>query len=163
MRWWDVPAVMELERVLFPDEPWTAEGFWAELALGRDRVYLVAEAGGEGIVGYAGLSCPAHARGNDAEVMTVAVAPAAQGRGVGSALRGGAPVGGAGARRRTAAAGGAGRQRTRAGPLRGPGLRRGRPPRRRTTGARPATAARHRVDALVLALRLAPAADSVSP
>ncbi len=86
MRWWDVAAVMELERGLFPDDPWTAEGFWAELALDPDRVYLVAEEPGEGIVGYAGLSCAARARGGDAEVMTVGVAPAAQGRGLGRAL-----------------------------------------------------------------------------
>jgi ribosomal-protein-alanine acetyltransferase len=86
MRWWDVPAVMELERLLFLAEPWTAEGFWAELAMGADRVYLVAERPGEGLVGYAGLSCPPRARGGDAEVMTVGVAPGAQGSGVGGAL-----------------------------------------------------------------------------
>lgn len=86
MRWWDVAPVVDLEGVLFPDQPWSAESFWAELALGADRVYLVAETPDAGLVGYAGLSSPPDARGGDAEVMTVAVAPAGQGRGVGREL-----------------------------------------------------------------------------
>jgi [ribosomal protein S18]-alanine N-acetyltransferase len=100
MRWWDVAPVMELELVLFPDQPWSAETFWAELALGTDRLYLVAEEGvapgderaapDQGptapLLGYAGLSCPAEARGADAEVMTIAVAPAAQQQGIGRLL-----------------------------------------------------------------------------
>ena len=32
MRWWDVDAVMPLERALFPADPWSAAGFWSELA-----------------------------------------------------------------------------------------------------------------------------------
>jgi len=86
LRWWDIAPVLELERVLFPEQPWTAESFWAELALGSDRVYLVAEDPTDQLLGYAGLSCPPEARGGDAEVMTVAVAPEAQGRGVGQEL-----------------------------------------------------------------------------
>jgi [ribosomal protein S18]-alanine N-acetyltransferase len=100
MHWWDVAPVMELEPVLFHDQPWSAETFWAELALGTDRLYLVAEqeaasgdqraAPGRGptvpLLGYAGLSCPAEARGADAEVMTIAVAPAAQQQGIGGRL-----------------------------------------------------------------------------
>jgi ribosomal-protein-alanine N-acetyltransferase len=100
MHWWDIAPVMELEPVLFPAQPWTAEMFWAELALGADRLYLVAEEDAErgvqaaapdegrgaSLLGYAGLSCPAEARGADAEVMTIAVAPAAQHQGVGWGL-----------------------------------------------------------------------------
>jgi [ribosomal protein S18]-alanine N-acetyltransferase len=100
MHWWDVAPVMELEPVLFPDQPWSAETFWAELALGADRLYLVAEEEvtpgdqraaldqrpSAPLLGYAGLSCPAGARGADAEVMTIAVAPAAQQQGIGRRL-----------------------------------------------------------------------------
>jgi [ribosomal protein S18]-alanine N-acetyltransferase len=85
LRWWDIEDITPLERDLFPDDPWSAETFWAELSLGAQRRYLVAEDEG-GVLGYAGLSCPADARGADAEIMTVAVAPRAQGRGVGRAL-----------------------------------------------------------------------------
>jgi ribosomal-protein-alanine N-acetyltransferase len=86
MRWWDIAPVVELERELFPDEPWSAEAFWAELAMGTNRCYLVAESDTGGLVGYAGLSCPPDARGADAEVMTVGVAAAAQGQRVGRTL-----------------------------------------------------------------------------
>jgi ribosomal-protein-alanine N-acetyltransferase len=86
LRWWDIAPLVPLERDLFRDSAWTAEVFWAELALGDARVYLVAEADDGSLVGYAGLSCPPAARGGDAEVMTVAVSPTAQGRGVGKAL-----------------------------------------------------------------------------
>jgi ribosomal-protein-alanine N-acetyltransferase len=161
MRWWDVSAVMELERVLFPEEPWTAEGFWAELAMGPDRVYLVAEGPAQGVVGYAGLSCAARARGGDAEVMTVGVAPGAQGSGVGRTL--------VAALRAAAEERGAGRLllEVRADNE----LARGLYSRlgleeigRRAAYYRgsPGDAASGRVDALVLALRLPRTADSVS-
>jgi ribosomal-protein-alanine acetyltransferase len=85
LRWWDIEDITPLERELFPDDPWAAETFWAELSLGAQRCYLLAE-GDDGVLGYAGLSCPVDARGGDAEIMTVAVAPRAQGQGVGRAL-----------------------------------------------------------------------------
>jgi [ribosomal protein S18]-alanine N-acetyltransferase len=85
LRWWDIEDITPLERELFPDDPWPAESFWAELSLGAQRCYLVAE-DEDGVLGYAGLSCLVDARGADAEIMTVAVAPRAQGRGVGRAL-----------------------------------------------------------------------------
>ena len=84
MRWWDVEAVLPLERELFPDDRWSAELFWSELAgWPGTRHYLVAERG-EDVVGYAGLSAPA----GDADVQTLAVAPGAQGQGLGRALLG---------------------------------------------------------------------------
>ena len=85
LRWWDIAAIQPLELELFDHDPWPAEAFWAELALGPERTYLVAEDDGA-LVAYAGLSCPAPARGADAEVMTLAVAPAARGRGLGRVL-----------------------------------------------------------------------------
>jgi len=86
MRWWDVADVGPLELDLFPVDAWPVEAFWAELAAGEARAYLVAEDGDGSIVGYAGLSCPSPARGADAEIMTLAVARRAQGRGVGRVL-----------------------------------------------------------------------------
>ena len=86
LRWWDIAAVVPLERELFRADPWPAEAFWAELALGDARLYLVAEAEDGSLIGYAGLSCQRAARGGDAEVMTLAVSPRAQGQGVGRAL-----------------------------------------------------------------------------
>ncbi len=47
MRWWDIAAAAELERVLFTVDPWTEAGFWSELAGVPDtRYYVVAEDGG---------------------------------------------------------------------------------------------------------------------
>ena len=83
MRWWDVEEVVALERELFGGTAWTAEAFWSELA-SPGRWYVVADDGRGGpVLGYAGL---ATAGGEDADVQTVAVAPAAQGRGLGGAL-----------------------------------------------------------------------------
>ena len=54
MRWWDIETVAELEDGLFPQNAWSAEAFWSELAQRESREYLVAEAGGA-LLGYAGL------------------------------------------------------------------------------------------------------------
>ena len=81
MRWWDLEACAALEAELFPD-PWTPSMFWSELAgVPATRHYVVAERA-SALVGYAGLS----AAGSDADVLTVAVAPAAQGEGLGRRL-----------------------------------------------------------------------------
>jgi ribosomal-protein-alanine N-acetyltransferase len=81
MRWWDIEPVMVLEHELFGPDSWSPELFWSELAEHDSRHYLVAEADGE-LVGYAGLL----AYVDDGYVQTIAVAPAAQGRGVGTRL-----------------------------------------------------------------------------
>jgi ribosomal-protein-alanine N-acetyltransferase len=85
MRWWDVERVLPLEQQLFGGEAWSAETWWGELARAGDsglaRWYVVAE-GPTGILGYAGVSV----NGAEADVMTVAVSPDAQGRGLGSRL-----------------------------------------------------------------------------
>jgi ribosomal-protein-alanine N-acetyltransferase len=81
MRWWDVEVAHALETELFPD-PWSVETFWSELAhVPESRHYLVAEQAGE-LVGYAGLVVV----GRQADVQTLAVAPAGQGRGLGRRL-----------------------------------------------------------------------------
>ncbi|NLT55840.1 MAG: ribosomal protein S18-alanine N-acetyltransferase [Actinomycetales bacterium] len=81
MRWWDVAAVVPVERELFGATAWSAATFWSELAHPENRWYVVAESGTE-LVGYAGLMVS----GAEADVQTVAVAPGAQGRGIGSLL-----------------------------------------------------------------------------
>ena len=88
LRWWDVERLLPLEQRLFTDDAWSAETFWGELAARPRRWYVVAEpdeaaAAGEPL-GYAGLS----EVGGDADVMTVAVSPDAQGRGIGGLLLG---------------------------------------------------------------------------
>jgi len=96
MRWWDVEALLPLERGLFGGTAWTPEMFWSELAHPQTRWYVVAEpaepAGSAEpaepgvdptpVLGYAGLLAP----GLEADVQTLAVAPGAQGQGVGGLL-----------------------------------------------------------------------------
>jgi ribosomal-protein-alanine N-acetyltransferase len=89
MRWWHIPAVLELERELFRDEPWSAAAFWSELADPETRHYVVAlrpgQASGGGdppVVGYAGLAVYA----GEAHVLTLGVARAEQRRGLGATL-----------------------------------------------------------------------------
>ena len=81
MTWRDIPAVAALEPALFADDAWSEQTWWAELAARPRRSYVVADRGGA-VVGYAGLD-----RGGEvADIMTIAVAPAAQGQGLGKAL-----------------------------------------------------------------------------
>lgn len=80
-RWTDIPALALLERDLFAHDAWSEATWWAELA-GRPRRDYVVLADGDAVVGYAGLD---HG-GDVADVMTVAVAPRAQGRGLGGRL-----------------------------------------------------------------------------
>ncbi|MFC7341793.1 ribosomal protein S18-alanine N-acetyltransferase [Saccharopolyspora griseoalba] len=82
----DVRRCVELEQALFPgDDPWSEHAFRSELDHGHHYfgAYL-----GERLIGYAGLAVngrPPHA---EAEVHTIAVDPAFQGRGVGKQLLG---------------------------------------------------------------------------
>ena len=81
MTWRDIPPLAALEPVLFADDAWSEQTWWAELAGRPRRCYVIGEQGGA-VVGYAGLD-----RGGEvADVMTIAVAPAAQGQGLGSLL-----------------------------------------------------------------------------
>lgn len=81
MTWRDVPALAALEPVLFADDAWSEQMWWAELAGRPQRCYVVGVQG-EVVVGYAGVD----RRGEVADVMTVAVAPDAQGQGLGLLL-----------------------------------------------------------------------------
>jgi len=81
MTWRDIAALAALEPELFPDDAWSEQTWWAELAGRPRRAYVVAEQGGA-VVGYAGVD---HG-GEVADVMTIAVAPTAQGQGLGTVL-----------------------------------------------------------------------------
>ncbi|MQY16457.1 N-alpha-acetyltransferase RimI [Streptomyces sp. RB5] len=85
MRWWDIPAVLELERDLFPEDSWSRGMFWSELAHAGGpegtRHYTVAEDGGR-LVGYAGLGAPTE----QADVLTIAADRAYWGTGLGPRL-----------------------------------------------------------------------------
>jgi ribosomal-protein-alanine N-acetyltransferase len=76
----DVPAVMELERALFPDDAWSENMLREEL--GAEGRHYVAAVAGDAVVGYAGLrSVPP-----EGDVQTMAVAEPAWGHGIGRAL-----------------------------------------------------------------------------
>jgi [ribosomal protein S18]-alanine N-acetyltransferase len=77
----DMPAVMAMERELFPDDAWSPEMFASELTESARRLYLVAE--DEGLIGYAGMLFTG---GPEADVLTLAVSPANWGKGIGTAL-----------------------------------------------------------------------------
>ena len=79
----DMAAIMALEDELFPEDAWTPEMFAAEFAQPPSRrLYLVAEAG-DALIGYAGMMFTG---GAQADVVTLAVAPARWGEGTGTAL-----------------------------------------------------------------------------
>ena len=81
VHWSDIPALAALERDLFAHDAWSEPTWWSELA-GRPRRDYVVLADADGVLGYGGLD---HG-GEVADVMTVAVAPRAQGRGLGRVL-----------------------------------------------------------------------------
>jgi [ribosomal protein S18]-alanine N-acetyltransferase len=84
MRWWDIAPVMTVERELFTDDAWSETMFWSELAQRDTRHYLVVDGDSPGeIAAYAGLCAYVP---NEAYVQTIAVAPAAQRRGLGTQL-----------------------------------------------------------------------------
>jgi [ribosomal protein S18]-alanine N-acetyltransferase len=78
----DLGAVLELEVALFGEEAWSREMLAGELSQQpASRHYLVAEESG-GLSGYAGLLTA----GEQADVLTIAVATSRWGHGIGSAL-----------------------------------------------------------------------------
>lgn len=81
VRWWDVEQLAALERELFDSDAWSAETWWSELAA-TGRWYACAVDEGDRVAGYAGASVS----GSEADVMTIAVAPWAQGQGLGGRL-----------------------------------------------------------------------------
>lgn len=80
----DIPAVYALEMQLFPADAWPLDMFLAEITH-ETRGYIVLETPtdtGTQVIGYAGLMSVA----DTADVQTIAVTPACEGRGYGRAL-----------------------------------------------------------------------------
>ncbi len=81
----DLGAVVEIEKQLFPD-PWNLAQFKEELVgVPKTRSYFVAElAATQKVVGFAGLFCPGG--GADADIQTISVSAQYQGNGIGQGL-----------------------------------------------------------------------------
>jgi [ribosomal protein S18]-alanine N-acetyltransferase len=77
----DVATLLAAEPILFGTDGWSEATWWSELAGRPRREYVVADVDGR-IAGYAGLD----AQGDTADVMTIAVLPEHQGKGLGRAL-----------------------------------------------------------------------------
>ncbi|WP_048548034.1 ribosomal protein S18-alanine N-acetyltransferase [Nostocoides jenkinsii] len=84
LTWPDIARVVEVEREIFPTDPWAPESWWAELAHRPRREYVLAEDADGNVVAYAGID---HG-GDVSDIMTVAVTPAARGTGLGDRLLG---------------------------------------------------------------------------
>lgn len=86
-RWWHLAELARLDAELFDPDAWSVETFWSELAApGRSYLVAVGKSGAsdaaEVVLGYAGLAVT----GPEADVQTIAVAPRAQGSGLGRRL-----------------------------------------------------------------------------
>ena len=81
LAWSDIPDLVALEAEAFPDDAWTEASWWGELAGRPRRDYVVVHREGE-LAAYAGLD---HG-GQVADLMTITVAPAHRGTGLGSGL-----------------------------------------------------------------------------
>jgi len=81
----DLDAIMQLERATFENDAWSAESMRSEIANPSAR-YLVAEPvePPREVVAYAGLLAPR--RSEQADIQTIAVAPAARRAGLGRTL-----------------------------------------------------------------------------
>jgi len=83
----DLADVLDLERALFPDDPWTPEMFTEEIIQPREiRMYLVASDGEHPLAGYAGMMFVPG--GVQADVLTIAVRQDSWAHGIGSLLLG---------------------------------------------------------------------------
>lgn len=79
----DLPAVLVLERQLYPEDAWSEGMFLGELSEQPEtRHYLVAEIDADRLAGYAGLCAVA----GEGDVQTIGVRPELEGQGIGSAL-----------------------------------------------------------------------------
>jgi [ribosomal protein S18]-alanine N-acetyltransferase len=93
LRWWHLPEVLAIEQEVFGAESWTPTLYWSELALTGSRLrpreatrFYVVAVEGERVRGYAGLAVGGDPELDGADVQTIAVAPDAQGTGLGRRL-----------------------------------------------------------------------------
>lgn len=77
----DLQILVDLEALTFPEDPWTPFMLADELMSPASRYWLASDESGEPI-GYGGVKVG----GDQADVMTIGVAPQARGRGVGRAI-----------------------------------------------------------------------------
>ena len=77
----DIETIGRLEQELFPTDAWPLEMFYTEFFQPDTRRYLLAEAEGR-VVGYAGVMVA----GTTADIQTIGVLPAFEGRGIGRAM-----------------------------------------------------------------------------
>ncbi len=85
MQWFDLGDVAALEETIYPDDAWSEATWWAELAGRPRRQYVIARSGDEArapVAGYAGIDINV----DNADVMTIAVAPQQRCTGLGSML-----------------------------------------------------------------------------
>lgn len=86
MRWWDIDAVLALEKRLFPEDAWSEGMFWSELAHARGpsatRRYLVAATPDGELLGYGGMV----AVDRTGDIQTLGVLAAHRGTGLGARL-----------------------------------------------------------------------------
>ena len=80
MRWWHIEPVCAIEAAQFPDDAWSREQFWQELAQPTRHYVVVLE--DEQVAGYAG----AFGLPPDSDVQTIAVREESTGRGLGHLL-----------------------------------------------------------------------------
>lgn len=77
MRWWHLDEVAALEAAIFGATAWSLEQFYAEVAASDRWVQVLVD--GDRVTGYVDVAI----QGRDADLMTIAVAADAQGRGLG--------------------------------------------------------------------------------
>ena len=80
----DIPILVGLEKIIFPESPWSAAQFREELSgVPRTRKYIVALDGIE-LVGYAGIALA----GDVADIHTLTVVPSQRKQGIASHMLG---------------------------------------------------------------------------
>jgi [ribosomal protein S18]-alanine N-acetyltransferase len=78
----DVPALIGIEKSVFPESPWSAAQFREELSgVPKTRKYIVATQNNE-IIGYAGIALA----GNVADIHTLTVIPAHRKQGIATSM-----------------------------------------------------------------------------
>lgn len=80
MRWWHLPEVSALEQDIFGATAWSSEQFLAELAAADRWLRVLCDQGH--VIGYVDVAV----QGRDADLMTIAVASGARGRGLGALM-----------------------------------------------------------------------------